>query len=141
MIKPDYKIKIKGEVFPVFRTPVSDDQLHNLLLEGKTNKFYVHDMKTNKLKVYDFNNKLPMRQDLNIDLSYGTISKLFFVGILSFYSYRMLKWKPLKTSKEKNKEFLDNLYKKYPKKETAKSPEKKDNVSSSPNGWIIEEMN
>lgn len=130
-----YFIKINKKKYPVFRTPVSEDQLQKLLINGKYPIFYIHDMKSNKIKKYDFSGNLPKRQSIEFDISYSTIAKGVFTGVLCVWAYRLLNAKPLARFKGISyKEMIKNDKKK-------KKVESPNNVSKSSNGWVIEEIN
>jgi len=134
-MNPNWYITKKNKKFPVFRTPVSEDQLQKLLIDGKHSIFYVHDMKSNKLKKYDFEGNMPTRQSIDIDITYNMIAKGMFTVVLGVWAYKLLNAKPLARFKGLS---YQEMIKKDKEKKKQQSP---DNVSESPNGWVIEEMN
>ena len=145
-MNPSYQVRIKGKKYPVFRSPVSDSQIKELLLSGKHDIFYIHDNKSGKIKKYDFRHKLPENKKIDLNIGYDTILKACFAAVMGFYVYKAITYKPLKGWKAKNDEWLKNYNEKLRKSKVVKSPveptasDPQANVSESPNGWVIEEL-
>jgi len=145
-MNPNYKVRIKGKSFPVFRSPVTDKQIQELMLSGKTKVFFIHDNKSGKIKKYDFSNKLPQNKKIDLNIGYDTILKACFTAIMGFYVYKAVTYKPLNNWKAKNDEWLKKYNEKLRSEKVVKSPgvstasESGANISESPNGWVIEEL-
>ena len=80
-MNPSYQVRIKGKTFPVFRSPVTDKQIQELMLSGKTEVFFIHDSKSGKIKKYDFSSKLPQNKKIDLNIGYDTILKACFTVV------------------------------------------------------------
>ena len=145
-MKSSYQVRIKGKTYPVFRSPVTDKQIQELMLSGKTDIFFIHDNKSGKVKKYDFSSKLPKNQMIDLSIGYNTILKAGITAIIGFYVYKAITYKPLKGWKEKNDEWLKTQALKVKESKVVRSPgvstasEPSGNISESPNGWTIEAL-
>tara|TARA_E500000081_G_scaffold155086_1_gene194337 strand:- start:2839 stop:3258 length:420 start_codon:yes stop_codon:yes gene_type:complete len=135
MVKPNSTIKIDGRLYPVFRSPVTEDMIQECLVSGKSNIFFIHDMKSGKMKKYDFTGKMPTRQTIDFNMSYSSILKVGFGVVVATYVYKVLTFKPFSDFKRKNAEWLKELE----KKKKAKKQSPVDTSGVMPNGWVIEE--
>lgn len=129
--------------YPVYRSPVSEEQIKELLVLSKYKKFYIHDMKSGKLKHYDFKNKLPNQQIVDLSIGYGTIAKIGFATVTAWYVYKLITFKPFKNKKTPSfsyKDWLKDYNERMAKERVKQSPNSPENVSKSPNGWVIEDL-
>lgn len=143
----DYKVKIKGKTFPVFRSPVTAKQIQELMLSGKNEIFFIHDNKSGKVQKYDFSSKLPKNHKIDLSIGYDTILKAGFTAIFAFYAYKAITYKPLKGWKQSNDKWLKEQAEKLKNSKVVKSPGEttvsnpRANITKDPKGWVIEEIN
>lgn len=135
-MNPNYYIKFKGMKYPVYRSPVSEEQIKELLITSKYKKFYIHDQKTGKVKLYNFSNKLPKINNIDLSIGYNTILKMGLGVVVSYWAYKLITYRPFKDVKKpfSYKEWLADYNKKLKEEKKVKSS------TSTSNGWVIEEI-
>lgn len=94
--KPDYRIKLGRTKLPVFKTPFTYQDYQNLLLNEKVTRFGIHNQKTGKLKVFDFEqNRVPrINQLFKTDIGFFNGVKLIGLVVVGWYGYKVLRWRP-----------------------------------------------
>lgn len=144
-MNPSYFVKIKRKKYPVFRSPVSEEQMRILWSSKKYKTFFIHDGPSGKIKKYELGNNMPKVDYINLDISFTMIAKIAFASIMSYYAYRLIKFSPgtkVDSWKKSNREFIDKEVSKMKEamKKHSPQPNPTGKVAEN-NGWVIEEIN
>ena len=97
MRKPDRIVKVNGEKIPVFLSPFSETDYHELISFRHTyEKFGIMDNQRGTFKVYDFEkNHIP---DINYlwsgNINFFNSIKVMGLAVVGIYAYRIAKYKP-----------------------------------------------
>lgn len=143
-MKPNAIYRLNGDKIPIFYEPILEKELDEIILSIKG--IFAIKSEKGKLKFYNTENNLPNRFsffNLN-DLSFKNTTKFVGILVITYWGYKIASFKPKLPNVFKPGKTMEDLRKEMTK---VKSPstntpgEPGSNVSSSPNGWTISNIN